>query len=73
MNEDCPKHHGQWNESRRQPYDDIMRALPRNQSGEQSGEQLARHACAICAYELGWKDAQEAIAELVRDVHPPGA
>ena len=49
-----------------------MRALPRNQAGEG----LARHACAICAYEQGWKDAQEAIAErlrnLIGEVHPPG-
>ena len=72
MNEDCPMHHRQWNEARRRPYADIMRALPRNQSGEG----LARHACAICAYEQGWKDAREAIAErfgnLKGGLHPPG-
>lgn len=73
MNEDCPRHSGQWNEGSRRPYDDIMRALPRNQAGEG----LARHACAICAYEQGWKDAQKAIAnrlgELIQEVPPPGA
>ena len=72
MSEDCQQHSGQWNEDRRRPYDDIMGALPRNQAGDG----LARHACAICAYEQGWKDAQEAIAnrfgELIRDMPPPG-
>ena len=47
MSEDCQQHSGQWNEDRRRPYDDIMGALPRNQAGDG----LARHACAICAYE----------------------
>lgn len=56
---DCPQHHGNANEDRRQPYDDIMQALPRNQSGEK----LARHACAICAYERGRTDYRIQVAE----------
>lgn len=36
-----------------------MRDLPRNQSGEK----LARHACAICAYERGREDMRREIAE----------
>ena len=59
MNKDCPHHHDQWNEANRLPYDAIMQMLPRNQSGED----LARHACAICAYEQGWEDARRAIGE----------
>ena len=59
MNLYCQKHSGRKNEYRRRPYDSIMRALPRNQSG--SGR--ARKACAICAYEQGWEDARRAIGE----------
>ena len=54
MDGDCPKHSGQSALENRKPYDEIMAALPRNQSGEG----LARHACAICAYERGRQDAR---------------
>ncbi len=47
----CPDHHG----PRKLLYDSIMRDLPRNQSG------LARHRCAICAYERGRLDMREQI------------
>ena len=56
----CRRHAGQANRPAREPYDPIMRDLPRNQSGE---EQLARHACAICAYERGREDMRKQIAE----------
>lgn len=59
MEFDCPKHSGKGNELERQPYDAVMRSLPRNQSGEG----LARHACAICAYERGRQDMRTQIAE----------
>ena len=58
MEIDCEIHHGPSNLSAREPYDSIMRNLPRNQSGEG----LARHACAICAYERGLLDMRKQIA-----------
>ena len=61
MDGDCPKHSGQSNLANRKRYDKIMDALPRNQSGEG----LARHACAICAYERGRQDARKEIAEQI--------
>lgn len=57
--DDCPLHHGPGNRLARQRYDPIMRSLPRNQSGEG----LARHACAICAYERGREDMMKQIAK----------
>lgn len=57
---DWQRHAGQANHRARQPYDPIMRQLPRNQSGP---EELARHACAICAYERGREDMRRQIAE----------
>ena len=56
----CREHSGPRSEAKRRPYDDIMRALPRSQAGP---DHLARHACAICAYERGWEDARRAIGE----------
>ena len=56
---DCPRHHGPANADRREPYNAIMQGLPRNQSG--AG--LARHACAICAYERGRTDYRMQVAE----------
>lgn len=59
MEHDCPQHSGKSNESERERYDAIMRTLPRNQAGIG----LARHACAICAYERGRQDMRTQIAK----------
>jgi len=50
MANDCPKHAGQHNEFQRIKFDEIMRALPENQSGG------GRHKCTYCAYEQGFAD-----------------
>ena len=60
MDNNCPLHHGPSKLQAREPYDQIMRELPRNQSGEG----LARHACAICAYERGREDMKMNPSEL---------
>lgn len=59
MNSDCSKHSGKSNLHEREPYDSVMRDLPRNQAGEG----LARHACAICAYERGREDMRKEVAK----------
>ena len=59
MDIDCPKHSGPSNQSERDPYDAVMGDLPRNQAG--AG--LARHACAICAYERGRQDMRTQMAK----------
>ena len=58
---DCSRHSGQSNLQERERYDSVMRDLPRNQSGKG----LARHACAICAYERGREDMRKEIAKEV--------
>ena len=60
-NVDCRLHGGKENEVRRRPYDAVMRELPRNQAGEG----LARHACAICAYERGRTDYKAQVAKFL--------
>ena len=56
----CPRHSGKTNEINRKPYNSIMLSLPRSQSGD---DNLARHACAICAYERGRADYRMQVAE----------
>ena len=56
----CPHRRGQPRyQERRRLIADVLRRLPANQGGEDSG----RHACAWCAYEMGWEHAREAFAE----------
>ena len=59
MDHDCPRHSGQGNAHERERYDSVMREIPRNQSGEG----LARHACAICAYERGREDMRKQMVQ----------
>ena len=62
MNDLCGEHSGRRDAGVRQRYDYIMRALPRNQSGE---EEISRHACAICAYERGKEHGRKELRELL--------
>ena len=59
----CPHHSGPGKQLARELYDPIMRDLPRNQSG--TG--LARHRCAICAYERGRLDMSKEIVNWLAD------
>ena len=46
---DCPRHAGEMNLSRRKNLDAVCRDLPNNQSG------VGRHKCVYCAYEEGYR------------------
>ncbi len=48
---DCPLHAGHENAAARQPLDERMARLARNQSG------AGRHKCPYCAYEQGYRQA----------------
>ncbi len=64
MAKDCNKHAGQHNVGRRKPLDGIMRGLPKNQSGLNTG----RHKCPYCAYELGFEHGLQHAAEKFREM-----
>ena len=51
--DDCPKHAGIINATRREFLDTLCHELPRNQSG------AGRHKCVYCAYEEGYKAGLE--------------
>ena len=64
MANDCARHAGRRNEVHRIKLDDIMRTLPKNQSGGQEG---GRHRCPYCAYERGFEDGVQRATEIIRD------
>ena len=63
MANNCAKHAGPDNQVNRAKLDDIMKTLPKNQSGGLDG---GRHKCPYCAYERGFKDGLRHAAEAVR-------
>jgi len=60
MANDCAKHAGKSNETRRLYLDEIMWGLPENQSG------AGRHKCTYCSYEQGYKDGLHHAANALR-------
>ena len=61
--ETCTRH-GRGTEARRAKLDDIMRTLPKSQSG---GKEGGRHKCSYCAYERGFEDGLQRATEIIRD------
>lgn len=55
----CAKH-GRGKSDARKPIEALIERLPPNQGGS------GRHACAYCAYELGYLQAERDITERIR-------
>lgn len=57
----CTKH-GRGRSEARSPIEAVIDGLPPNQGGS------GRHACAYCAYEYGYRQAEKDIVERLRRV-----